>query len=67
MHVTSQEIMEGLLEHGALYSHDEYVRALTLISNNNPCGQRELGPEDTSKRLAEQLHQLENIFSGDTV
>ena len=62
-----QEITEGVLEHGALYSPADYSRALTLLAHSNVRGEGPADREEVNKRLEQQLQQLENIFSGDTV
>lgn len=56
--------MEGVLEHGALYSQADYSRALELLAHSEMKGE---GPADREEKLVQQLQQLENIFSGDTV
>lgn len=65
--VVFQEITEGVLEHGAQYSPVDYNRAVTLLAHSDVRGEG-LGDRDQmNKRLEQQLQQLENIFSGDTV
>lgn len=56
--------MEGVLEHGPLYSLADYSRTLTLLAHSETKGE---GPADREDRLEQQIQQLENIFSGDTV
>lgn len=56
--------MEGILEHGPLYSQEDYTRALTLLAHSETKGE---APAEREERLEQQLLQLENIFSGDTV
>ena len=56
---------EGLLEHGPMYSLEDYKNALTLLAHSSSKGEG-LGEEE-SKRLEQQYQQLDTIFSRDTV
>lgn len=67
VHVDQQEIMEGVLEHGPLYSLADYSRALTLLAHSETKGEGPADREEANKRLEQQIEQLEDIFSGDTV
>ena len=57
-----------MLEHGAQYSPADYSRALTLLAHSDVRGEGSIDRgEEANKRLEQQLQQLDNIFSGDTV
>ena len=55
-----------MLEHGALYSVEEYKRAVTVLAQSDMKGEGLVG-EELSKRLEQQFQQLDTIFSRDTV
>jgi hypothetical protein len=62
-----QEITEGVLEHGAQYSQADYKRALTLLAHSDVRGEGTVDRDEANRHLEQQLLQLDNIFSGDTV
>lgn len=59
--------MENILEHGPMYTEEDYKRALQLLANSSASGKGEDSPEEVDKKLEQQIQQLSNIFSGDTV
>lgn len=67
LYLTFDEITEGVLEHGAQYSPADYSRTLTLLAHSDVRGEGTVDRDEANKRLEQQLQQLDNIFSGDTV
>ncbi len=55
------------MEHGALYSLEDYSRAVVLLAHSDVRGEGPADREEVNKRVEVQLQQLKDIFSGDTV
>lgn len=50
-----------------MYTEEDYRRALQLLASSHGKGEGSADREEMDKKFEQQLQQLSNIFSGDTV